>query len=73
MDIYKLYVNFNEGTRDYVGATLYHNDRKVVKLSDIAKPEDVKDYTIKWRNGLIAFYLDMVKKELPAGAKVVTI
>ena len=73
MNIFKIYVNFNEGTKDYVSATLYKNDVEINRLSDISKPESVSDYTDNWKNGLINHYYDQVKSTLSKNDLLVTI
>lgn len=73
MDIYQVVVNFNEGTRDYVSATIYHNDNFYKSLVDIAKPENVDDYNTQWCNGLINCYKNIASGLLPNNALIVTI
>ena len=73
MDIYQVVVNFNENTKDYVSATLYHNNNFYRSLDDIAKPENVDDYTTQWRNGLINHYKSMASALLSNGALIVTL
>lgn len=73
MDIYQVVVNFNENTKDYVSATLYHNNNFYKLLDDVAKPENVDDYTTQWRNGLINHYKSRASAVLPNGALIVTL
>jgi len=73
MDIYQVVVNFNENTKDYVSATLYHNNNFYRSLADIAKPENMDDYTTQWRNGLINHYKKMASTLLPNGALIITL
>ena len=65
MATYKLYVNIQENTHDYVTATVYNLlDEKVLKLTDIRKPDNVADYTTAWKNGLYPFYENMARTYL---------
>ena len=73
MDIYQVVVNFNEGNKDYVSATIYHNDNFYKSLDDIAKPENVDDYNAKWCNGLVFHYGKLAHDLLPAGARIITL
>jgi len=73
MDIYQVVVNFNENTRDYVSATLYHNNNFYKLLDDIVKPENVEDYTVQWKNGLIDYYKNIAGSLLPDNALIVTL
>lgn len=69
MNTYQLVVDFNEGVKDYVSATLYINDNFYKKLEDVEKPDD---RTAQWYKSLVFHYGKLAKKLLPNGAKIVT-
>ena len=71
MNVFEIIVNFNDGQKDYVSATVYHNDMYWGALEDIAKPENVHDYDMKWRNGLVYHYHGVLKNKLPHGANII--
>ena len=73
MDIYKIVVDFHDNQKDYVSATVYYNDMYWGVLDDIAKPENVHDYNMQWRNGLIHHYYNMLKNKLPNGATIISL
>ena len=52
MVIKSIYVDMHEGTKDYVTGYIYINGELVEVLPDIAKPNNVADYTNVWKNGL---------------------
>lgn len=65
MNTYKLLVNFNEGSKDYVDAYVYDMmDNLVLSLSSISKPIELADYTFNWKNGLYPHYEMLAKAEL---------
>lgn len=65
--ISKLLVNFNEGTKDYVTATVYNMmDEETQKLPNIRKPENVSDYTTSWKQGLYTHYENVARECLQA-------
>lgn len=65
MNHYKLYVDLKEGTHDYVSATVYNMlDQKVCELCDIKKPENVENYTHKWKTGLYSHYEGIARLKL---------
>lgn len=53
--MFKVVVSLNEGTQDYTEAFITLNDMPIMKLPDVAKPYDVKDYNLSWKNGLFEF------------------
>lgn len=52
----KIFVELNEGTKDYVTGYLYKGDKLVKTLEDIRKPDNLEDYTSDWKNGLYNEY-----------------
>lgn len=74
MNIVKILVDFHEGKKDYVTATAYDfHGKKIMELLDVAKPEDVSDYTLEWKNGLIEYYKNMYKMNtLDFDSKIIT-
>lgn len=51
-NLFTIFVELNEGTKDYVTGYLYKNGKLVQELEDIDKPWDVSNYTLSWKNGL---------------------
>lgn len=51
-----IFVELNEGKKDYVSGYVYRNGQLVAQLDDINKPWDVEAYTIEWKNGLYNEY-----------------
>ncbi len=51
-NLFTIFVELNEGTKDYVTGYLYKNGKLVQELDEINKPWDVEDYTLSWKNGL---------------------
>ena len=47
-----IFVELNEGKKDYVSGYVYRNGKLVAQLDDINKPWDVDDYTQAWKIGL---------------------
>lgn len=64
MNIFKLYINFQEGSKDYVTASVFRGDSLYMKLEDISKPYDINNYNTDWKNGLIKHYYNLAQEQL---------
>lgn len=65
MNTYKLLVDFNEGSKDYVNAYVYDmGGNLVLSLPSISKPVELADYTFNWKNGIYPHYEMLAKTEL---------
>ena len=73
MNIFKLYVNFQEGSKDYVTASVFRDDILYKKLEDISKPYDINNYTTDWKNGLINHYYKLAQEQIGNDKILVTI
>lgn len=59
MELKTLIVNFHEDLKDYVTIDLYESlSTKHLKSLEIVKPWDKRDYTVKWKKGLIRFVMN---------------
>lgn len=68
-----IFVDLHEGTKDYVTGYLYSNGELVGVLPDIAKPNNVADYTNVWKNGLwVEYKRQAIEKGLVSSNDYVT-
>lgn len=51
-NLYTIFVELNEGKKDYVTGYLYKNGKLLQELDEISKPWDATNYTVAWKNGL---------------------
>ena len=65
MNVYKLLVKMNEGSKDYVSATVFNmGDAVILQLPDIRKPDNKADYTTTWKTGVYYHYEALAKAQL---------
>ena len=63
-NLYTIFVELNEGKKDYVTGYLYKNGKLIQELDEISKPWDDANYTTAWKNGL---YNEYKRRAINAG------